>query len=117
MNVVYYATAVFVMIVVWRVHVSACGFQAWFLHAIARGYTRFVFRVKAANPRTIPEHTAAIVIANHTSPVDPMLIWADHCREFKGPSIRLPGFMTAKEYCEIGGIVGWICGVMDCIPR
>lgn len=119
MNVVYYAAAVFaviVMIAVWRVHVSACGFQAWFLHAIARGYTRFVFRVKAVNHRTIPEHTAAIVIANHTSPVDPMLIWADHCREFKGPTIRLPGFMTAKEYCEIGGIVGWICGVMACIP-
>ena len=115
----YFATAILAVIatwVVWRVHASKCGFQAWFLHAIARGYTRVVFRVKAVNGRTIPEDSAAIIIANHTSPVDPMLMWADHCRSFQGSTIRLPGFMTAKEYCDMGGIIGWICGVMESIP-
>ena len=119
MDYAYYAAALLAVIVIWvswRVHVSGCGFQAWFLHSIARGYTRIVFRRRAANSRTIPENSAAIIIANHTSPVDPMLMWADHCREFQGPTIRLPGFMTAKEYCEMGGIVGWICGVMESIP-
>ncbi len=119
MQLAYSATAVLTVLLilaVWRVRVSGCGFQAWFLHAVARAYTRYVFRLKAIHPRTTPEHTSAIIIANHTSPADPMLIWADHCRDFKGPTIRLPGFMTAKEYCEFGGIVGWICGVMESIP-
>lgn len=119
MSAAYYTVAVVAIIIlwaVWRVRVCGCGFQAWFLHAIARWYTRLMFRRKAATERTIPEHTSAIVIANHTSPVDPMLMWADHCANFKTAKIRLPGFMTAKEYCEIGGIVGWICGVMECIP-
>ena len=119
MEYVYYTLLALACVLIWaawRVHVCRCGFQAWVLHAIARGYTRLMFRVKAAGPRTIPEDSAAIIIANHTSPVDPMLMWADHCREFRGPGIRLPGFMTAKEYCEMGGIVGWICGVMESIP-
>jgi 1-acyl-sn-glycerol-3-phosphate acyltransferase len=119
MEYAYYAAALLAVIVIWvawRVHVSECGFQAWFLHSIARGYTRVVFRRRAANSRTIPEKSAAIIIANHTSPVDPMLMWADHCREFQGPTIRLPGFMTAKEYCEMRGLVGWICSVMESIP-
>ena len=101
---------------VWRVRVCGCGLQAWCLHAIARFYTRIVFRLEVATSRTIPEDSAAIIIANHTSPVDPMLIWADHCRDFRGPTIRLPGFMTAREYCEMSGIIGWICRVMESIP-
>ena len=108
--------ALFVIWVTWRVRVSGCGLQAWFLHWVARVYTRVMFHLKAGNERTIPENDPAIIIANHTSPVDPMLMWADHCGSFKSPKIRLPGFMTAKEYCELGGIVGWICKVMESIP-
>ncbi len=110
------AVLAFVIWAVWRVRVCGCGFQAWFLHWIAQIYTRVMFRLNAANDRTIPEDTPAIIIANHTSPVDPMLMWADHCRSFKSSKVRLPGFMTAREYCEIGGIVGWICRVMESIP-
>ena len=108
--------AVILIWAVWRSRVCGCGFQAWILHAIARFYSRVVFRLQAATSRTIPENSAAIVIANHTSPADPMLIWADHCRDFRRPTIRLPGFMTAREYCVMGGFVGWICRVMESIP-
>lgn len=119
MPAAYYIVAALLLFaawVAWRVRVCQCGLQAWFLHWIAVIYTRVMFDRKAGNERTIPEDTPAIIIANHTSPVDPMLMWADHCGSFESPVVRLPGFMTAKEYCEQGGIVGWICGVMESIP-
>lgn len=119
MTEVYYILAallLFAIWVTWRVRVSGCGLQAWFLHWVARVYTRVMFDLKADTERTIPEDAPAIIISNHTSPVDPMLLWADHCGSFRSPVIRLPGFMTAKEYCDQRGLVGWICRVMESIP-
>ncbi len=103
-------------LITWRVRVSGCGLQAWFLYQVARFYTSLMFRLRATGHGSLPEEGAALIISNHTSPVDPMLIWADMRRCWPGPRIRLPGFMMAREYYEIGGLPGWVFRVMQSIP-
>jgi 1-acyl-sn-glycerol-3-phosphate acyltransferase len=55
----------------------------------------------------LPEHGAAILIANHTCPVDSMLLQAA-CR-------RVLGFLIAKEYYDFWAF-RWICRLLGCIP-
>jgi len=105
-----------ILLVIWRVRRSGKGLQAWFLYQVARSYTHVMFKLKAEGKRNIPRDSPAIVISNHTSPVDPMLLWADHRRSYPGSWIRLPGFMMAREYYDMGGIPGWIFRVMQSIP-
>jgi len=94
------------------------GFQAWFLYGVARIYSRGLFGWKATNKCNVPEDTAAILYANHTSPADPMLLWYGHHRGFKkgAYAFRIIGFLMAREYYETPGLVGWISRVMQSIP-
>jgi 1-acyl-sn-glycerol-3-phosphate acyltransferase len=108
--------AVLILLIIWRVRRSGKGFQAWFLYQVARSYTHVMFDLKAEGVRNIPRDSAALVVSNHTSPVDPMLTWADHRRSYPGSYIRLPGYMMAREYYDMGGIPGWIFRVMQSIP-
>jgi 1-acyl-sn-glycerol-3-phosphate acyltransferase len=55
----------------------------------------------------LPEHGAAILIANHTCPIDSMLLQA--------ASRRVLGFLIAKEYYEYWAF-RWICRLLGCIP-
>jgi len=107
---------VLLILIVWWALSSPCGWRAWMLYQITRVYCPLVFRWKATNASTIPEHSSAIIIANHTSPVDPMVLWMGHLRSFRRPRMRVIEFMTAKEYCEQRNIVGWICRALDAIP-
>ena len=71
------ALVVALLLIGWRVHLSGAGFQTWFLYQVARVYTTVMFRLQTSGRRTVPEDDAVLIISNHTSPVDPMLIWAD----------------------------------------
>jgi 1-acyl-sn-glycerol-3-phosphate acyltransferase len=59
------------------------------------------------------------VIANHRSPVDPMMVWTNH--HFRGGAaggsrnIRVTGFLTASEYCNVAGM-RWLVRTMRSIP-
>jgi 1-acyl-sn-glycerol-3-phosphate acyltransferase len=55
----------------------------------------------------LPAKGAAILIANHTCPIDSMLLQA--------ASRRVLGFLIAKEYFEFWAF-GWICRLLKCIP-
>jgi 1-acyl-sn-glycerol-3-phosphate acyltransferase len=65
------------------------------------------YRLKSDGFAPLPEHGPAILISNHTSAIDPMLLQAA-CR-------RVLGFMIAKEYFD-----SWpyrpICRLLRCIP-
>jgi 1-acyl-sn-glycerol-3-phosphate acyltransferase len=95
---------------------SAVNWKVWFLYQMTRIYCVVMFRWKARNTCTIPESGPAIIIANHTSPVDPILLWMRHCAAFEKPHLRIIGYMMAREYFEVGGLVGWVCRVMESIP-
>ena len=94
----------------------SAGWQAWLLYTITRVYTGLFLRWRADRPCPFPEDGPGIIISNHTSPVDPMLVWAFHASTYRRHHIRVPNYLMAKEYCEIGGLVGWISRVMQSIP-
>jgi len=68
------------------------------------------------NSCPFPEFGPAIIVANHTSPVDPLLIWHRHFAAFRKPRLRVIGFMMAKEFYNRRGIVNWVCRAMESIP-
>ena len=100
-------------IIVWQIVRSGLGWQAWLLYCIARVYAPLVFGWRAEGRCPFPGEGPAIIIANHRSPVDPMMVWANH--HWATGRIRVINFMTAREYCELPGL-SWLCRHMRCIP-
>lgn len=94
------------------------GFGVWVLYFIERIYVPLMFRWRATNgPSPFPSAGGALVIANHRSPIDPMMVWMNHhLRDDVGDRTqRVIGFLTAREYCDPPG-VGWIVRTMQSIP-
>ena len=92
---------------------------AWFLYAVARVYGPGMFHCRVVNPPCpIPETGAALVVVNHRSPTDPIMVWLNHHIRRDGRQhrhMRIIGFLTAAEYCTVPGIA-WICRKMQSIP-
>jgi 1-acyl-sn-glycerol-3-phosphate acyltransferase len=55
-------------------------------------------------------------VANHSSPVDPVILWIRHFAEFPDRHMRVIGFMMAREYYLRRDPVGWVCRAMRAIP-
>ncbi|MFN9720746.1 MAG: lysophospholipid acyltransferase family protein, partial [Planctomycetota bacterium] len=115
---IFFTSAVFLLFfgAFWQATTCPAGWRAWICYQLLRFHRFFFSRVTQNNRSTIPEHGPAIIVSNHTSPVDPSLIWYRHFSEFKRPRIRVIGFMMAKEYYKLRGPVGWICRAMESIP-
>jgi 1-acyl-sn-glycerol-3-phosphate acyltransferase len=96
------------------------GWGVWLLYFIQRLYGGLIFSWRCTNgPCPIPAQGGGLIIANHRSPVDPMMVWINH--HFRGdPSgatrdIRVAGFLTASEYCNVSGM-RWLTRTMRSIP-
>lgn len=117
--VVLAAYAVVVIALVWRsVRQCADGVWVWGVYLIERVYVPLMFRWRATNgPSPLPSSGGALVIANHRSPVDPMMVWMNHHLrpEARDRTTRVIGFLTAREYCDPPG-AGWIVRTMQSIP-
>lgn len=94
----------------------SAGWRAWVCYQIARAHSILFTRWQAENPCTFPEDSAALIVANHTSPVDPVVLWIRHFSGFRRKRLRVIGFLMAREYFDQGGIVGWVCRAMEAIP-
>ncbi len=102
--------------IVWRATACSAGWQIWLLYRVADLHSFLFTRCTATNACTFPEHGAAIIVANHTSPADPLLLWTGHAARFKKHHLRVIGFMMAKEYYVLNGILTWLCRTMQSIP-
>lgn len=92
------------------------GWGVWLLFVVQRLYSGLWFRWRATNhPCPFPAHGGALIIANHRSPVDPMMVWTNHHFRNDGRDVRVIGFLTAAEYCDIRGLK-WIVRTMQSIP-
>jgi 1-acyl-sn-glycerol-3-phosphate acyltransferase len=78
-----------------------------FLWGINALICAFWYRLEAEQIAPLPEHGGAILIANHTCPIDSMLLQA--------ASRRVLGFLIAKEYFDYWAF-RWICRLLRCIP-
>ncbi len=103
-------------IVVWRFRRSKLGPSTWFLWCVERLYVPFMFHWRANRRCPFPAKGGGLVLANHRSPVDPLLIWMNNhlgARPGAG-ACRVIGFLMAREYYEIPGLT-WIGRAMQCI--
>src|SRR6267378_3107404 len=82
-------------IVVWRAWRCPQGWRLWLLHVIASLYGRLCFHWRANRRCPYLNTSSAIIIANHRSPLDPILIWV-------GMTNRRPiECLAAQEYFGI----------------
>ncbi len=96
------------------------GWGVWLLYVIQRLYGGLIFRWRCNNgPCPIPAEGGGLIIANHRSPVDPMMVWTNH--HLRGDvtggsrNIRVAGFLTASEFCDVAGM-RWLVRTMRSIP-
>lgn len=108
--------AVAVAVIVFQARRSPSGWNLWWIYALERTYVPFMFRWRSNKRCPFPEKGAALIIANHRSPVDPLMIWMQHHLAGESQEIRPISFLTAREYCDIGGFVGWMIRNLHSIP-
>lgn len=94
---------------------SGVGWQAWFLYCLERIYCGLWFRWRSNRRCPFPKNGAAIVIANHTGPVDPLLIWMNHHFGRDDGRLRTLGFLMAREYYNLP-VLHWVGNVTRSIP-
>ncbi|RLS29928.1 MAG: 1-acyl-sn-glycerol-3-phosphate acyltransferase [Planctomycetota bacterium] len=111
------ALAVVVLsIAVFRATTCPAGWKVWLFYRIACLHSFLFTRCTATNACTFPETGPAIIVGNHSSPADPMLLWLGHFAQFKNPRLRVIGFMMAREYYELNGLLNWMCRALESIP-
>lgn len=104
------------ILIAWQALRAECGWQAWILYATERIYIPLMFHWRSNRRCPFPARGPAVIIANHRSPVDPLLLWMNHhLGEHGRKPIRILSFLTAREYSEVP-VVSWICRVTRIIP-
>lgn len=69
-----------------------------FFEGLNRIYVKIWFRWSSNGPAPLPEQGGAIIVANHTSPLDPHALQCG--------TDRLIVFLVAREYYEVRGLKG-----------
>lgn len=110
------ALAAIVGFIAWRSRVNRVCWQAWVCFQIAQLHRVLFSHCRQNNVCNIPETGPAIIVANHTSPADPVLLWTRHFTGFRSPHLRVIGYLTAREYCEVNPLISWVCRAMESIP-
>jgi 1-acyl-sn-glycerol-3-phosphate acyltransferase len=100
---------------VWDCTRSGLPWTIWLFYGIERLYVGLMFHWRANRRCPFPNRGPAIILANHRSPVDPLLIWMNHHLSSPQRRIRVIRFMMAREYYEVP-IMRWICRTMQAIP-
>ncbi len=104
-------------ICLWRSRRSCANdWRVWFLHFVARFYTPLIFRQHIQADCPLPSEGPALLIANHRSPLDPVLIFSASPLKRDRYRIRRVEFLTAAEYCNTGGPLDFITDAMGVIP-
>lgn len=90
--------------------------RVWFLHIVSRFYTPLIFRQHIQADCPLPADGQGILIANHRSPLDPVILFSASPLKRTGHRMRRPEFLTAAEYCNTGGPLDFITDSMGVIP-
>lgn len=99
----------------WQIRSFRQNWKAWILYIVQRLHNGLMFQWRSNRKCPFPDEGAGLIIANHSSPVDPMLVWMNHHLGSSSHRIRVFSFMMAKEYYEIPGL-RWLCEALLSIP-
>lgn len=83
---------------------------------VLRSYIPFVFNQRVVARCPWPLEGTALIVANHSSPTDPVVIHSASLHKTAGKKMRIVEWLTAREYCERGGPVELLCNIARCIP-
>lgn len=91
------------------------GWVVWLLSVVGRLICSNLLHVRANRRCPFPQHGPALIIANHRSPTDPLVLWINHRLSGSEWNIRPIGFLMAREYYEARSI-HWLSRAMQSIP-
>lgn len=110
-----YAAAVLALLT-WQAARCRFGPVVWLLYAAERLYLGLFFRWRSNRRCPFPADGPALVIANHRTPVDPLILWMNHHLGPEGRRhIRPISFLMAREYYEVNGL-RWLVRAVRSIP-
>ncbi len=98
----------------WRSGRCRGGRVVWLLASLSHLYCGLMFRVRA-DGANLPQTGPALVIGNHQSPLDPMLIWDPYRPSFREGGARPIGFLMLKMYYDVGWLT-WMYDALRSIP-
>lgn len=103
------AASLTVLILLLKLRGPEDSFVVACIRVIAITYARAFHRVRIPGPREdpVPPKGAYIIVANHRSGVDPILLSVLTRRRIR--------FLMAREYYEIP-VLKWLCRTLGCIP-
>lgn len=91
------------------------GRLVWLLYVINQVYIGLLCRWRSNRVCPFPEDGPALIIANHRSPVDPLLLWFNLHRAGPRRRIRAINFMMAREY-YVQPALNWMYRALRSIP-
>jgi 1-acyl-sn-glycerol-3-phosphate acyltransferase len=93
------------------------GLFLYVLYFIERLYSGVAYRVRFNVRSPFPPEGAAIVVANHRSPLDPMFLHHNmHISQHPGGRFRIIRFLMVDTYYDIHPLVSMVCRAMRVIP-
>lgn len=113
--------AVAVAAVLWQILRCPAGPMIWWLYVGERLACGLLWHVRGRSPDgrsmrcPFPQDSAALIVANHRSPADPVLLWQNH--HLSGPRrrVRPISFLMAREFYEDKRL-NWFYRAMRSIP-
>lgn len=97
--------------------IRECGsLSVWVLTRVFRIYTLVMLSQRMHGRCPLPVTGGALLVCNHRSPADPMLLYSASILKEGGYRTRVVEYLTAAEYCTLGGPAGWITRTACSIP-
>jgi 1-acyl-sn-glycerol-3-phosphate acyltransferase len=87
------------------------------LYVVNRLMSGLIFHCRGSRRCPFPDDGPALIVANHRSPADPMLVWMNHHLVNVGNRrrIRAINFLMAREFYELPSM-NWMYRALRCIP-
>lgn len=120
LTLAFYA-AIGVAAVCWQMVRCASGPLVWWLYAGERLLCGLLWHVRGVGPDgrsarcPFPAAAPALIVANHRSPADPVLVWQNHHLADRTRRIRPISYLMAREYYE-GRWLNWFYRAVRSIP-
>jgi 1-acyl-sn-glycerol-3-phosphate acyltransferase len=105
----------------WQAFRCPAGPMLWWLYVAERLFCGLLWHVRGVAPDgrqkrcPFPQNSAALIVANHRSPVDPIVLWQNSHLAGQRPLLRPISFLMAREYYEDRRLT-WFYRAMRSIP-
>jgi 1-acyl-sn-glycerol-3-phosphate acyltransferase len=102
--------------IVWLQVREAGSVSIWVVTRLVRMYCLLMLSQRVHGRCPLPVEGGALLISNHRSPTDPMLLYCASLLKTGGYRTRVLEYLAAGEYCSLAGPMGWITRTSRVIP-